>query len=456
MKKMKHAAAYKDVVAVLGNDEEALYQHYLTYGLKEGRNASIYFNAQKYRETYGDLDAAFGDNWEKYAEHYVTFGLTEARDGGGEFDAVSYAQRYPDLYEAYGYDLAKLSEHYEVFGVAENRNVESQVVVEEREAIIKAAEADKAEDEATPSERVEEEYNEAGFHYVYTYDAAGNLIRAEVYNPSGEWTITMELEYNASGVVIRQNETYPDGRYAVADFDENGNLLTYKVNDILMVEVVYTDNGRTEYNYDDTGALSIVEEYEGNQLISKAIYRNGIINNESYYDAATGNAVKSIYYFEDGTKSGETLYDAEGKIEKSIRYHRDGFVQIEVYYDADKNPVKEIDYHENGKISCVIEYEAGNMTKQTSYDEAGVIKRESYFNEAGDVYKSVGYENGEVSYILESTFNEAGKIVKRVDKDAEGVVTGYYEYTYADGYVCSKYYNGAGEFQYENTYEDRE
>ena len=44
MKKMKHAAAYKDVVAVLGNDEEALYQHYLTYGLKEGRNASIYFN----------------------------------------------------------------------------------------------------------------------------------------------------------------------------------------------------------------------------------------------------------------------------------------------------------------------------------------------------------------------------------------------------------------------------
>ena len=36
------------------------------------------------------------------------------------------------------------------------------------------------------------------------------------------------------------------------------------------------------------------------------------------------------------------------------------------------------------------------MTKQTSYDEAGVIKRESYFNEAGDVYKSVGYENGDL------------------------------------------------------------
>lgn len=130
---------YPDLQKVLGDNEEALYNHYIIFGLKEGRNASTLFDVNKYREMYPDLEAAFGDNWQAYAEHYVSLGINEERDGGGEFDAVSYAKRYPDVYEAYGLDISKLKEHYEVFGKSENREALSQAVVDEQEAIAEAA-----------------------------------------------------------------------------------------------------------------------------------------------------------------------------------------------------------------------------------------------------------------------------------------------------------------------------
>ena len=35
-----YASQYSDVAEAFGDDEEALLQHYLTYGIKEGRSAS--------------------------------------------------------------------------------------------------------------------------------------------------------------------------------------------------------------------------------------------------------------------------------------------------------------------------------------------------------------------------------------------------------------------------------
>ncbi|MBQ9141075.1 MAG: hypothetical protein IJX63_04695 [Lachnospiraceae bacterium] len=125
-----YAEKYADVKAAFGDDEEALYAHYLNYGLKEGRSASVLFDVADYRARYSDLQAAFGDNWEAYAEHYLTYGLNEGRDGGGEFDAVSYANRYEDLKEAFGYDITALYEHYKTYGEKENRDARSQAEVQ--------------------------------------------------------------------------------------------------------------------------------------------------------------------------------------------------------------------------------------------------------------------------------------------------------------------------------------
>lgn len=136
-----YAEQYPDVVAAYGTDESALYEHYINYGLKEGRNGSELFDVKIYRELYPDLEEKFGDDWEAYAEHYLTSGLEEGRDGGGAFDAATYADKYSDLKSAYGYDLEKLYEHYIVFGKAEGRDAESPTARErrmEKEAIVSA------------------------------------------------------------------------------------------------------------------------------------------------------------------------------------------------------------------------------------------------------------------------------------------------------------------------------
>lgn len=69
-----------DVVAAVGNSTAALLEHYMNYGLAEGRNASAAFNAHAYRSRYADLNAAFGDSWIEYVKHYVSVGKSEGRD----------------------------------------------------------------------------------------------------------------------------------------------------------------------------------------------------------------------------------------------------------------------------------------------------------------------------------------------------------------------------------------
>lgn len=77
---------YPDVAAVCGSKEAALFNHFVNFGVKEGRSASADFNPQAYRQRYADLQQAFGSDMAAYCRHYVNFGAKEGRDGsaGGE------------------------------------------------------------------------------------------------------------------------------------------------------------------------------------------------------------------------------------------------------------------------------------------------------------------------------------------------------------------------------------
>ena len=65
-------------------DEEILYAHWLAKGLPNGINASKYFNAQKYLENNKDVKYAFGNDYVKAYNHYITYGIDENRNAGGE------------------------------------------------------------------------------------------------------------------------------------------------------------------------------------------------------------------------------------------------------------------------------------------------------------------------------------------------------------------------------------
>lgn len=77
-----YADANADLKAIYGYDDKALFNHYMTYGLSEGRCGSPTFNAAEYRKAYPDLEAVFGDDWDAYVNHYYTCGVTEGRTAG--------------------------------------------------------------------------------------------------------------------------------------------------------------------------------------------------------------------------------------------------------------------------------------------------------------------------------------------------------------------------------------
>ncbi len=77
-----YADSYADLKTAFGYDETALYNHYITCGLKEGRCASPVLNVAQYRKNYEDLNQAFGDNWDAYVDHYMNFGIAEGRTSG--------------------------------------------------------------------------------------------------------------------------------------------------------------------------------------------------------------------------------------------------------------------------------------------------------------------------------------------------------------------------------------
>ena len=83
-----YAAQNPDVVAALGNSPEALKLHYEMFGKKEGRMANTrdveaqlrrLFKAEEYAARYPDIKAAFGANTEAMFQHYIAYGLLEGR-----------------------------------------------------------------------------------------------------------------------------------------------------------------------------------------------------------------------------------------------------------------------------------------------------------------------------------------------------------------------------------------
>ena len=49
--------------------------------MKEGRVASNNFNVNNYKARYSDLRQAFGNNNKAYFEHYMIYGIVEGRNG---------------------------------------------------------------------------------------------------------------------------------------------------------------------------------------------------------------------------------------------------------------------------------------------------------------------------------------------------------------------------------------
>ena len=113
-----------DVVAELANDTFSYgYEHFLQYGLNEGRNPSVYYDEVLYLTIYADVSIAVANGqFSSGLEHYLEFGHRENRIASNLFDANDYLLDNPDVAAAVDESIfASGFEHYLAFGAGEGR-----------------------------------------------------------------------------------------------------------------------------------------------------------------------------------------------------------------------------------------------------------------------------------------------------------------------------------------------
>ena len=133
-----------DIAAAYPNDDVKTLEHFVVFGMREGRQASENFNVAAYRAKYTDLRQAFGEDLEKYYQHYMQFGKAEGRQATGSteitdgitiYNGVDYSAVYnyqyyikqnPDVAAAYQSDDYAALEHFVTFGMSEGRMANSE------------------------------------------------------------------------------------------------------------------------------------------------------------------------------------------------------------------------------------------------------------------------------------------------------------------------------------------
>ena len=83
---------------------------------------SSVFDANYYLSLYPDVAKATSGNSDLALDHFINYGMSEGRRGSANFDVQSYFNEYPDLRAAFGFDLVKYYEHYVTAGKAEGRH----------------------------------------------------------------------------------------------------------------------------------------------------------------------------------------------------------------------------------------------------------------------------------------------------------------------------------------------
>ena len=92
----------------------------LAQGIIDQPGLPPWFDGLQYVASHGNLIEALGANTAAGEQHYLDFGLAEGREAD-TFDEARYLQNYPDLQAAFGGDAEAATVHYIQFGFAEGR-----------------------------------------------------------------------------------------------------------------------------------------------------------------------------------------------------------------------------------------------------------------------------------------------------------------------------------------------
>lgn len=139
---------HDDVRRVFGYDDKAVIKHFVTYGMKEGRQAKADFDVKSYKNANQDLRLAYGNNLPQYYIHYMKWGYKENRKTKGvkkvlnpvtKYNGIDYSKiydynfyinKYADIKKAFGDDDIATIKHFATYGVREGRQAKASFDVQ--------------------------------------------------------------------------------------------------------------------------------------------------------------------------------------------------------------------------------------------------------------------------------------------------------------------------------------
>lgn len=472
-----YADSYSDLKETFGYDENQLYNHFITYGLKEGRNMSPILDVVAYREAYGDLNEAFGDNWDAYVNHFLDYGASEMRDKGVLFNPVVYADAYGDIKTAYGSDLMAIARHYLTFGKSENRTLGTSngyADMATAKAVEWAAEqaAQKAAQQSEGLGKPSVTWSSWGGRTEYEYDSLGNCIAEIYYDAAGNRESYTESVYDGKK---KQKWTQYDGDGNVTSYSTyewDGNKVKISHYDASGNPDGYTDcetdshfNFTRGLSYDREGKLiySYVQTFDGDDNVLTAAYYDADGNeysNTSYTYYENG-VIKTVIYIEtsiEGRFRHVMEYNENGSLVSSRTYSDEKLGYEAAYEYSAEGPVTKccsVSYREDGSVSfkCDTEYAAdgGYTYSSEDYDSDGIL-----WNKSIEVYNAQNEQVRGITY----NFNNDGRVSYKcvTEYAADGGYASSWERYDSDGVLISKrsdVYNAQKE-QVKDTYYSRE
>ncbi len=116
-----YANRYPDLKKTYGTNESALRNHFLNFGIHEGRQGAVTFNADYYMMCHPEIQRFLDNDPTRNMLYFLTKGMAAGHRGSAEFDPASYRLYYPDLRLLYGDDWKAYYAHYLRTGQLEKR-----------------------------------------------------------------------------------------------------------------------------------------------------------------------------------------------------------------------------------------------------------------------------------------------------------------------------------------------
>ena len=350
-----------DVKNNWGNTAEAALQHFIKYGMAEGRRGNEIFDVHFYKDNNIDLQNAFGDNWYLYYQHYLENGIREGRQASENFDVISYKTRYRDLQSAFGDDYEGYVDHYISYGINEERDASplrykvdfvdnGQIVESQNVLCMRGAKAP--------------EITKTG--YVLSWDKAYNKIASDT-TVNAVWApVTVKLNFDAAGGNITntsKNITY-GGTYGDLESPERDG---------------YTFIG---WYTAATGGTQITKDTKVEVTADQTVYAHWVLNSVSVsYQTHVANI---------GWQNGVSNGAMAGTVGRGLQLEA---IKINVKSDADIGVIYTTHVKNDGWHGNSFNGEQSGTTGQNKHVEALMLKLTGKDADKYDIYYRVHAQN---------------------------------------------------------------